>query len=173
MSDTCVAATDPNSQWGFCPSLGASIAFLAFFALTTALHLFQGIHYRKPYSWVIIMSGVWQTACYVFRTLSIQNPESFAFYAAWFILILVAPLWTNAFVYMVFGRVVWNFKTGAKIFGVKAWNFGIFFVILDVVAFLVQIYGAASATGNDTPQDEILRGRSSECSHLKTVTNER
>ena len=159
MSDTCAAATDPDSMWGFCPSLGANIAFLAFFALTTGLHLFQGIHYRKPYTWVISMAGVWQTACYIFRLLSIQSPDSLPYYVAWVVLILVAPLCTNAFVYMVVGRVVWNFKTDPKILGVKAWNFGLFFVILDVVAFLIQVYGASSATGNDTPVDVVLRGK--------------
>ena len=79
--------------------------------------------------------------------LSIQNPASFTDYAAWFILILVsrkkfdrgshvdkskiAPLLTNAFAYMVMGRMVYNFTTQAKIFGVKAWRFTLYFVLLD------------------------------------------
>lgn len=79
------------------------------------------------------MSGIWQTVAFVFRILSIQVPASETNYAIWFVLILVAPLWTNAFVYMVVGRIVWNFKKGASIFRVKAWNFGLFFVILDIM----------------------------------------
>lgn len=44
----------------------------------------------------------------------------------------VAPLLTNAFAYMVMGRMVYNFTTQAKIFGVKAWRFTLCFVLLDV-----------------------------------------
>ena len=153
------AATDPHTQWGFCPSLPVSILFLALFALTTSIHIFQAAYHRNPYSWVIIMSGLWQTLCYVFRTLSIQNPTSSPYFAAWFVLILIAPLWTNAFVYMVVGRAVWNFKAGRKILGLKASGLGLVFVVLDVVAFVVQAYGAATATGTDTPQEVALRGR--------------
>lgn len=45
----------------------------------------------------------------------------------------VAPLWTNAFVYMIMGRMVWNYVPTAKIFGVTAWRFGAYFVLLDIV----------------------------------------
>ena len=121
--------------------------FTILFALTTVTHLIQAIFYRKGYCWVIICSGLAQTICYIFRLLSIQNPTSFSDYAAWFILILVstiacnevlavnaswiAPLLTNAFAYMVMGRMVYNFTAPAKIFGVKAWRFTLYFVLLD------------------------------------------
>lgn len=96
-------------------------------------HLYQAIRYRKGYCWVITMSALWQTLTYVFRILSIHSPASFAYYAAWFILILVAPLWTNAFVYMVMGRMVWNFTPTAKILRLSAWRFGLLFVVLDIM----------------------------------------
>lgn len=127
--------------------MGAAYLFTILFALTTLTHLTQAIIYRKGYCWVICCSGLAQTICYVFRVLSIQQPTSFSNYAAWFILILVsrelgkwvfqtdilqiAPLLTNAFVYMVMGRMVYNFTTQAKIFGVKAWRFTLYFVLLD------------------------------------------
>lgn len=52
------------------------------------------------------MSGIAQTLTYVFRVLSILNPVNFGDYAVWFILILLAPLFTNAFVYIIMGRMV-------------------------------------------------------------------
>ena len=123
--------------------------FIILFALTTITHLVQAIYYRKGYCWVIICSGLAQTICYIFRALSIQHPASFSDYAAWFILILVsevvllqnfvvdvpkiAPLLTNAFAYMVMGRMVYNFTKQAKIFGVKAWRFTLYFVLLDAL----------------------------------------
>ncbi|PKK53927.1 hypothetical protein CI102_1176 [Trichoderma harzianum] len=145
-------------MWQFSPSLGASILFLVLFFLTTAVHLGQAIYYKQKYCWVIIMSGIWQVLTYIFRTISIQQPHSFNYYAAWFVLILVAPLWTNAFVYMVFGGMVWNYTDDRRVWRVKAQHFGFVFVLLDIVSFVIQVYGAARATAKDAPTDKVLQG---------------
>lgn len=128
---SCPALADPNTLWSFCPKIAPAYLFTILFAFTTTAHSAQAIIYRKCYCWVIICSGLAQTICYIFRVLSIQHPTSFSDYAAWFILILVAPLLTNAFAYMVMGRMVYNFTAQAKIFGVKAWRFTLYFVLLD------------------------------------------
>ena len=184
---TCPNTTDPNVLWDFCPNIGAAYLYAILFLLTTITHLAQAIIYRKGYCWVIIMSGVWQTLAYGFRIASIMLPKSVAAYSAWFCLILVclftisliipqslpllsqyenpyltayqiAPLWTNAFVYMVFGRMVHNYLPTSTLFRVKAWRFGLYFVLLDIVAFLIQLFGASSASGDHVPQSRILRG---------------
>lgn len=135
----------------------ASGIFFALFAIITLVHLGQAIYYRKFYCWVVIMSALWQTIAYAFRTASIVEPDNFGPYATWFVLILVAPLWVNAFVYMVFGRMVWNYTDG-EIYRIKAWKFGFIFVVLDVIAFIIQIWGAITAIGKHKPPDEVLRG---------------
>ncbi|KAL6802902.1 RTA1 like domain-containing protein [Trichoderma sp. SZMC 28013] len=145
-------------MWQFSPSLGASITFLILFVLTTAIHLGQAIYYKQKYCWVIIMSGIWQVLTYIFRTISIQQPDSFNYYATWFVLILIAPLWTNAFVYMVFGRMVWTYTDDRRVWRVKAQHFGFVFVLLDIVSFVIQVYGAAKATAKDAPTDKVLQG---------------
>lgn len=134
-----------KNQWLFTPSLGASILFLVLFFLTTLVHLAQAILYRNRYGAVIVLSALVQTLTYIFRTLSIQNPYSFSDYVVWFVLILVAPLLTNAFVYMVFGRMVWKYAEKQRIGKIKAWNFGTIFVLLDILALLIQVYGAGTA----------------------------
>ena len=48
------------------------------------------------------------------------------------ILVLLAPLWVNAFVYMVFGRMVYYFLPEQKIGGIKAVHMARWFVWLDV-----------------------------------------
>ncbi|KKP01044.1 hypothetical protein THAR02_06866 [Trichoderma harzianum] len=149
---------ESTDMWQFSPSLGASITFLVLFFLTTAVHLGQAIYYKQKYCWVIIMSGIWQVLTYIFRTISIQQSDSFNYYAAWFVLILVAPLWTNAFVYMVFGRMVWNYTDDRRVWRVKAQHFGFVFVLLDIVSFVIQVYGAARATAKDAPTDKVLQG---------------
>lgn len=59
---------------------------------------------------------------------------------------------------MVLGRMVYNFTASAKILGLKAWRFGLYFVLLDVIAFLIQAVGAIMASGDDIPQSQIFRG---------------
>ncbi|KAJ6017113.1 hypothetical protein N7451_000492 [Penicillium sp. IBT 35674x] len=145
-------------MWNFCPSVAAAYLFIVLFALTTISHTVQAILHRKFYCWVIAMSGTIQTLTYIFRVLSILNPASYANYAAWFVLILIAPLWTNAFVYMVMGRMVWNFTDDARILRMRPWQFGFIFVTLDIIAFIVQVYGAAQAAGNNVSYSTEMSG---------------
>ena len=155
----CPAKDDPNSKWPhMCPQLGPAYLFAVLFALTSVAHLTQAILHRKAYCWVITMSALWQTFAYVFRILSIQYVDNLGFYITWFILILLAPLWTNAFVYMVVGRMIFNYTTSSKVFKIKAWRLGLIFVLSDIVAFLVQASGASMASGDNLTDDKILRG---------------
>ena len=155
----CPAKDAPDTVWPpFCPSTGAAYLFAILFGLTTVAHIAQAILHRKGYAWVIIMGASWQTGAYITRILSIHNYSSSGLYSAWFILILLAPLWINAFVYMVLGRMVYNFTTSAKVLGIKAWRFGLYFVLLDIVAFLIQATGASMASGNNLTNDQIERG---------------
>ena len=129
----CAAVTTPNSLWSFCPNVGAAYAFATFFGLTFVAHVAQGVYYRKGYTWVIAMSALWQLIAYILRIISINTPTNLADYATWFVLILVAPLWTNAFVYMALGRMVWNFTRQARVFRITAWHFTSIFVLLDIM----------------------------------------
>lgn len=158
MAKVSVGVSDPRSMWHFEPSLVASAIFLVLFAITTIVHVIQAFQYRLSHCWVIVMSGLWQTLTYIFRTASIQVPGSYNLYAAWFVLILVAPLWTNAFVYMLFGQTVWNFTESKRLGGLKAQHFGVIFVVLDIVAFAVQVYGAAKACAKNALQAAVYLG---------------
>ena len=59
---------------------------------------------------------------------------------------------------MVLGRMVYNFTASAKILGFKAWRFGLYFVLLDIIAFIVQAIGASMASGDNPPDSQIFRG---------------
>jgi len=128
-----LALDEANSLYAFCPSLGAAILFAVLYCLTTLFHIFQAVKFRTAFCWVIIMSGTWQTVAYIFRSLSILSPTSQGFYDPQFILILVAPLWTNAFVFMVLGRLVHNCLPDQKLVGIKGRWFGYIFVTMDIM----------------------------------------
>ena len=57
---------------------------------------------------------------------------------------------------MVMGRMVYNFTPSASVFKIKAWRFGLIFVLLDVLAFLVQAAGASIASGEDKPRKDVM-----------------
>lgn len=87
------ALADPDkTDWSFCPNIGAAYLFAVIFGLTTIAHIAQSVIHRKFYCWVIAMSGLWQTANYVFRILSIKNPNTDSWYEYWFVLMLVSSL---------------------------------------------------------------------------------
>lgn len=54
------------------------------------------------------------------------------------------------------GRMVYNFTPSASVFKVKAWRFGLYFVLLDIVAFLVQAAGAVIASQPHKPKMALL-----------------
>lgn len=60
---------------------------------------------------------------------------------------------------MVLGRMVFNFTTKAKILKINAWRFGLYFVLLDITAFLVQAVGAILASGSGKPPEQVKQGK--------------
>ena len=54
--------------------------------------------------------------------------------------------------------MVYNFTPEASVYKVKAWRFGLLFVLLDVVAFLVQIGGASLASTNSSNKSLPMTG---------------
>ncbi|KFY11795.1 hypothetical protein V492_04258 [Pseudogymnoascus sp. VKM F-4246] len=158
MSPSCSAVADlDRTNWAFCPSTPPAIVFTVLFALTTIAHLSQAIFYKKAYCWVIVGSGLIQTVNYICRIISIKNPNTLGPYAAWFILMLIAPLFTNAFVYMMMGRMIWNYVPNAKLCRITAWRFSAYFVIFDVIALIIQVAGASSSgAGNRRPNQQVI-----------------
>lgn len=155
---SCKALTTEGTQWHFCPSMSTSVVFTILFAGVTLLHAAQALFHRTWYGWVIVVSGALQVATYVFRDLSILAPDSELYYVLWFVLILVASVWTNAYVYMVFGRLVWRHHPDRTVLKLNAWHYGTSFVVLDMLAFVVQVGGAVMAARPGAKVDHVMRG---------------
>jgi hypothetical protein len=120
-------------MWTYCPSLPAAILFSALFGITTTIHIIQAHNFRKgKLCWALIMGGIWETAAFVIRCISIENPTSQGAYDPQFILILLAPLWINAFDYMLLGRMVYYYLEDRKLFGIRAERMAVCFVLLDI-----------------------------------------
>ncbi|KAH6694237.1 RTA1 domain-containing protein [Leptodontidium sp. MPI-SDFR-AT-0119] len=137
----CLPVTDPDNMWTYCPSLPLAAVFAALFFVTTAVHIFQAHKFKKSFCWVLIMGAIWETAAFVIRCISIENPTIEGAYDPQFILILLAPLWINAFAYMVLGRMVFFFLENKRLYGVKAERMALVFVLLDLASFAIQFAG--------------------------------
>jgi hypothetical protein len=137
-------------QWPYCPSFPAAVALTACFAIITAAHFLQAIIYRKKFCWVICMGSAWETAGFALRLLGARDPRAQAFAIGSNVLILLSPLWVNAFAYMLMGRMVYYWLPNKSIWKFKARTMTTWFVWLDVITFLIQATGG-SMLNNDDP----------------------
>ncbi|EIN12916.1 RTA1-domain-containing protein [Punctularia strigosozonata HHB-11173 SS5] len=140
-----VSPDDPRAVWPYDPSFAAALLFLALFGVSTILHTVQMFRYRKWISWVIIMSALWQVVGFVLRVLSTRHQLNKGYYSALQIVILLAPLWTNAFCYICLGRMIGYFVPDRKLIGIRAARFSWLWICLDFVAFVVQAIGGGMA----------------------------
>lgn len=97
------------------------------------MHAYQGIFHCTHYTVTVIMGGLLQTVAFIARVLSINLPTSLPLYSTWFVLVFIALLFVNAFVYMIMGRMVHNFLPQREVGGVSARRLGLYFMSLDLV----------------------------------------
>jgi hypothetical protein len=113
--------------------MGASILFSILFGRTLLAHCGQAVHYHAWYTWVLIMSAIWQTAAFIIRCIGILNPTNEPVNNATYVLVLLAPLWINAFCFMVMARLVHMFMPEHRIFRLKGSWLAVIFVFLDIL----------------------------------------
>ncbi|RFU35114.1 hypothetical protein B7463_g1244, partial [Scytalidium lignicola] len=149
-----------NSNYNYNPSRAAAIIFAVLFGITTFLHIYQAITYsKKKLCWVIIMGSLWEFASFAIRSASTKNQQSeqLAFWSQ--LLVLLAPMWVNAFDYMVLGRMIHFFIPEKKVWRIKSTQIAKIFVWLDILSFLTQLAGGVLiAPGGGESQKEIMMG---------------
>ncbi|KAJ7581562.1 RTA1 like protein-domain-containing protein [Mycena floridula] len=133
----------PESNYNYCPSFFAAILFASLFGL-------------KKFCWVIVMGGIWETGGFAVRALSSRNINSSGPVTVSQLLILLSPLWINAFDYMILGRMVYYYLPSKKIW-IRADSLALCFVLLDITSFLIQAGGGSMASG-DNPAKTIQLG---------------
>ena len=143
---SCIAAAtngpnDCHDVWRYNPSIPAAIAFSFLFGITTLVHIVQATRYRMKFCWVIIMAGIWETTAFVLRIVSAHHQQSIGIFLPEELLILLAPIWVNAFDFMLLGRMIYYFLPEKKVLGVRAIRFALYFVTMDVSTFVIQAIG--------------------------------
>ncbi|KAL5334126.1 RTA1 like protein-domain-containing protein [Aspergillus crustosus] len=96
------------------------------------------------------MGCAWLTVGFGLRAKAAHHISGLADFIPQSMIIFLGPLWLNAFVYMVMGRMVHMLLRRDRIYNISARRLTLVFVILDVVAFFVQ----ASASGPMSADDK-------------------
>jgi hypothetical protein len=92
------------------------------------------------------MGALWETLAFILHSLGAKDQQNLGYAMGWQLLFLLAPLWINAFVYMTFARMVLYWHPEGKVAGLRAAVIAKWFVIADVLSFIVQGVGGLMAS---------------------------
>ncbi|KAJ7763999.1 RTA1 domain-containing protein [Mycena maculata] len=146
-----------HALYDFYPSFAAAVLFSVFFGVVTALYIAQAVKCKTTFCWVIIVACFWEFSSFVTRANTTKYQQNAGLALVSQILVLIAPLWVNAFDYIVLGRMIHFFLPSHSILGISGSLLGIAFVMLDVVSFVVQLIGGSLA-GPTAPESEVFKG---------------
>ncbi|PKS09264.1 hypothetical protein jhhlp_003878 [Lomentospora prolificans] len=146
-----------NSYYLFEPNFAGNVAFAVMLGLTTAIHIVQAAVYKKKYCWVLIMGCAWESSAFVLRAAGAHNQQQLTFVVLGTLLLLLAPLWINAFLYMTVARLIHYMLPSQKVLGFRASLLTKLFVWLDILSFLVQGAGGSLLSNQDEGGLAIVR----------------
>ncbi|KAK1707919.1 RTA1 domain-containing protein [Colletotrichum lupini] len=147
-----------NSYYAFDPSFRGNVAFAVLFGMSFVAHIAQAILYRKRFCWVLCVGASWELIAFILRSLGARDQQQIGYQIGGQLLVLLAPLWINAFAYMLSARLVYFVLPDQRVFRVKATALTKIFVTMDVVCFLVQGAGGAMMSNTEAASgDPILR----------------
>nr|XP_036580331.1 RTA1 domain-containing protein [Colletotrichum truncatum]KAF6788243.1 RTA1 domain-containing protein [Colletotrichum truncatum] len=145
-----------NSYYSFDPSFEGNLAFAVLFGVSLIVHLVQAITFKKRFCWVIIVGAAWEAAGFILRTLGTRDQQQMGYSIAGQLLFLLAPLWINAFAYMLAARLVYYVLPDQKVFRIKARVLTKIFVAIDIVCFLVQAAGGLMMSNTEVAADDPI-----------------
>ena len=122
-----------DSQYNYCASGPPAVLFACLFLITFGVHCVQAYMFRKKFSWVICMATIWEVIGFVCRAISTVNQLNDTVTSEAVLFVLLAPLWLNAFDYIVFGRMIYYYLPEKSIAGIKAEKIATMFVLMDIL----------------------------------------
>lgn len=97
------------------------------------------------------MACLWETIGFILHALGTKDQQQVGYATAWNILFLLAPLWINAFAYMTFARMVYYWHPEGRVAGLPATAIAKWFVLADIVSFIVQGAGGIMTSPGSSP----------------------
>lgn len=102
------------------------------------------------------MGCLWELTSFALRAAGTRNQQSVPLAFVSQILVLLAPMWINAFVYMVMGRMIYFFIPSQQIIGIKGIKIAKIFVWLDIISFLTQVGGGVMIQLGGSPSSIMM-----------------
>ncbi|KAF4210721.1 hypothetical protein CNMCM8980_005027 [Aspergillus fumigatiaffinis] len=138
--------TNGSSPWvefyPYTPSASAGYAFMSIFGVATVVHIVLMFPYRAAYFIPLILGGICETFGYYGRAWSHQEGRtSIGPWALQEMLILCAPPFIAASIYMVLGRIIRAFDA-EHLSSIRTKWLTTIFVLNDIICFLTQLAGA-------------------------------
>ncbi|KAJ5629134.1 RTA1-domain-containing protein [Penicillium herquei] len=133
----------------YTPSAAAAAIFIVLFGLSTLLHFYQLVRTRTWFMVPFVIGGILETIGYVGRILSSFQAPNFTTgpYIIQSALILIAPAFLAASIYMTLGRII-EMLDGERCSMIKLKWLTKIFVFGDVLSFLMQASGAGLMVSN-------------------------
>ncbi|RVD87286.1 uncharacterized protein DFL_001528 [Arthrobotrys flagrans] len=123
--------------WKYLPSIPASAVFLGLFAIVTAFHCWRIFGSRTWFCIPFAVGGIFQVTGYGVRIYCYYHTEQIASYAIQSSLIILAPIFYAASIYMVLRRLICSVK-GERFSPVRARWLTWIFVTGDIIALSIQ-----------------------------------
>lgn len=146
-----------GAKYKYYPSFNAALVTAILFGILTAGHIALAVMYRTSFCWVVIMGTLWEALGFALRTASTKQQQNSGLVLVSQILVLLVPLWINAFIYILLARLVYYISPKHSVFHIPAQLLSVMFVALDFITFVVQLAGGMMA-GPTAPVEEQMKG---------------
>lgn len=132
------------------------------FAISCAVHVLQLLRYKAWFFTPLTLACLLEAVGYIFRSLSSKdNPYNIIWFVVQYFLIVVAPVFISASIYVCINKLI----TWAKSYGFEAdrwwlapkvilWGF----VTVDILTTIIQIAGAALVGSSQSNQKDPTMG---------------
>ncbi|KAF5980302.1 phospholipid-translocating ATPase [Fusarium bulbicola] len=144
-----------NANYGFYPNWKDNTAFAVAFGLSTVAHVAQAIILKQKFCWVIVIGASWECICFIVRALGARDQQESAYVIVSTLLFLLAPIWINAFIYMIVARLVHFVIPQRRVAGISAQWLAKIFVIFDGMCFIIQASGGGMLASDNTDTSKL------------------
>jgi len=158
--------TDPI-YYRYTPSFDAAVVVSVLYTLAAIGTVLQFLRYRSWVWTVMVVASLMESAGYIARCISTKNVHSKNVFVTSYSLIVLAPVLMAAACYVVFGRIVFlvvpKKDRTTRLLWIPPRFVTPIFVACDIVALLLQLWGAVQITtvtaGSHDAASKLSRGK--------------
>ncbi|KAH6957475.1 RTA1 like protein [Fusarium avenaceum] len=145
-------ADQDDSYYPYTPSKIAGICAAALFGILILVHIFNLFRTRTFFCIPFLIGAIFEAIGFAARAYGHDNPTTLIPYIIQSVLILLAPIFFAASVYMFLGRIVLATGQSSKSM-IRPSILTKLFVTGDVICFLIQAAGAGKMVNADDQKD--------------------